>query len=89
MWVSFSGIVGYIAASSRSRGTHSCPVIWSDGRALRVAVTGLLTGVTSTAVPGVTGMGMFDATLTHYRASLFGRWISYSASVEGPLSIVI
>jgi hypothetical protein len=53
------------------------------------AVTGLMTGVTSSAKPGVTGMGMFDATLTHYRAWILGRCYSYSASVAGTMTIVL
>ena len=50
---------------------------------------GIVDGVTSTAVPGVTGMGMFDATRTLLPRLTVGCWISPTASVEGPLSIVI
>jgi hypothetical protein len=33
------------------------------------------------------GRGTFSATLTHYRYSIFGRCITYSASVAGTLSL--
>jgi hypothetical protein len=52
-------------------------------------VTGLLTNVTLSSAPAVTGIGLFDATLTHYRAWLFGDCYSYSASVRGTISIIV
>jgi hypothetical protein len=33
------------------------------------------------------GTGTFSATLTHYRARIFGSCVSYSASVKGTLSL--
>ena len=38
--------------------------------------------------PG-SGSGTFNATLTHYRRSIFGRCVSYSASVRGTLSLTL
>jgi hypothetical protein len=35
------------------------------------------------------GSGRFDVTLTHYRRSIFGRCVSYSASVRGTLSLTL
>jgi len=35
-----------------------------------------------------TGNGMFTGTLTHYRANIFGRCITYSASVNGSVTLV-
>jgi hypothetical protein len=36
---------------------------------------------------GGSGSGTFDVTLTHYRRSLFGRCVTYGASVTGTLSL--
>jgi hypothetical protein len=36
---------------------------------------------------GGSGSGTFTATLTHYRYSIFGRCITYSASVAGTLTL--
>jgi hypothetical protein len=50
----------------------------------RYRVTGTLENVaTSTTTDGT---GAFDVTLTHYRAPLFGRCITYSASVVGTVT---
>ena len=35
------------------------------------------------------GSGTFNVTLTHYRHSIFGRCVSYSASVRGTLSLTL
>jgi hypothetical protein len=35
------------------------------------------------------GSGAFNVTLTHYRRSIFGRCVSYSASVRGTLSLTL
>lgn len=35
------------------------------------------------------GSGAFNVTLTHYRHSIFGRCVSYSASVRGTLSLTV
>jgi hypothetical protein len=51
-------------------------------------VTGAVTDVTRSDRPGEVGVGFFTATLKHYRASLFGRCYSYSASVHGTFSIL-
>ena len=34
------------------------------------------------------GTGIFAATLTHYRAKIFGQCVTYAASVSGSLSLV-
>jgi hypothetical protein len=48
-------------------------------------VNGILAGVHSSA--GGNGTGTFDVTLTHYRASIFGRCITYGATVSGTLAL--
>ena len=50
----------------------------------RYLVTGTLEHVTTSTTTG--GSGAFSVTLTHYRASVFGRCIIYSASVVGTVS---
>jgi hypothetical protein len=35
------------------------------------------------------GTGVFDATLVHYRRSLFGRCITYSATVSGTVALTL
>jgi len=35
------------------------------------------------------GSGTFNVTLTHYRHSIFGRCVSYAASVRGTLSLTL
>lgn len=35
------------------------------------------------------GSGTFNVTLTHYRHSIFGRCVSYSASVRGTLALTL
>jgi hypothetical protein len=52
-------------------------------------VTGTLRDVTSSARPGVTGVGHFSATLVHYRAHVFGSCYAYSASVSGTITVWI
>jgi hypothetical protein len=51
----------------------------------RYAVTGVLgdVGVGSAG----RGTGTFAATLTHYRTTIFGHCVTYSASVSGSLSV--
>ncbi len=50
-------------------------------------VRGILAGASRTDREEV-GSGYLEATLVHHRAWLFGRCISYSASVNGTLSLV-
>ncbi len=50
------------------------------------AVTGLLTGVSRSGVTEV-GAGVFRASLVHHRVWVFGRCISYAASVSGTISL--
>ncbi len=52
-------------------------------------VTGRLEDVTSSALPGQVGVGYFNATLTHYRAFVFGACYAYSASVNGTITVWI
>ena len=52
----------------------------------RYLVTGALENVTTSTTAG--GTGSFSVTLTHYRALLFSRCITYSASVVGTVSFV-
>jgi hypothetical protein len=49
-------------------------------------VVGTLTNVTRSDSPR-TGTGDFSATLTHYRAAIFGSCIVYSASVSGTIGL--
>ena len=51
----------------------------------RYAVHGVLDDVGSGAARR--GTGTLDATLTHYRATIFGHCLTYSASVRGSLSL--
>ena len=51
----------------------------------RYAVDGLLGGVGFRAAGS--GTGTFAATLTHYRAKIFGYCVTYSASISGSLSL--
>ena len=51
----------------------------------KFAVDGLLSRVHG-RVAG-TGGGTFTATLTHYRHSIFGRCVTYAASIRGTLDI--
>jgi hypothetical protein len=37
--------------------------------------------------PAGSGTGTFTGTLTHYRASIFGRCVTYSATVSGTVSL--
>ena len=53
------------------------------------SVSGSLTNVTSSAVPGAVGVGYFSATLVHYRAHVFGSCYAYSASVNGSITVWI
>lgn len=50
----------------------------------RYGVTGALENVTTSTTSG--DSGAFSVTLTHFRASLFGRCVTYSASVVGTVS---
>ena len=50
-------------------------------------VTGRLAGVTRSDT-GAVGTGVFQSTLVHYRAWLFGRCISYWVSVNGTISLL-
>ena len=50
-------------------------------------VTGRLSSV-SRSDTGAVGTGVFHATLEHHRVWLFGRCISYSASVNGTISLL-
>ncbi|MCA1697144.1 MAG: hypothetical protein LC749_21865 [Actinobacteria bacterium] len=50
----------------------------------RYLVTGTLKDVATSTTTG--GSGAFSVTLTHYRASLFGRCIIYSASMAGTVT---
>ena len=50
------------------------------------SVTGELTGVRRSDTAAL-GSGEFQVTLVHHRAWLFGRCISYSASVSGSISL--
>jgi hypothetical protein len=50
----------------------------------RYLVTGALENVTTSTTAG--GSGSFSVTLTHYRTLLFGRCITYSASVVGTVN---
>jgi hypothetical protein len=50
----------------------------------RYLVSGALENVTTSTSSG--GTGSFSVTLTHYRVSIFGRCIAYSASVVGNVS---
>ena len=50
----------------------------------RYLVTGALENVTTSTTTG--GTGEFSVTLTHYRTLLFGRCVTYSASVVGSVS---
>ena len=52
----------------------------------RYAVHGVLDKVGSGAAPR--GTGTLDATLTHYRTTIFGQCLTYSASVRGSLSLI-
>jgi hypothetical protein len=52
----------------------------------RYLVAGRLVNVATSTTSG--GTGMFSATLTHYRYSLFGRCIIYNARVAGSVSFV-
>lgn len=61
----------------------------NDCTSERHEVTGVLTGVTKSDAPGAVGVGFFDATLVHYRAFVFGRCYSYSASVTGSITIAV
>jgi len=51
----------------------------------RYAVIGVLGGVGFGSAGH--GTGTFAATLTHYRATIFGQCVTYSASVSGSLSL--
>ena len=51
----------------------------------RYAVTGVLGGVGFGS--GGHGTGTFAVTLTHYRTEIFGRCVTYSASVSGSLRL--
>jgi hypothetical protein len=50
------------------------------------AVTGLLAGVSRSGRTEV-GAGIFHASLVHHRVWVFGRCISYAASVSGTISV--
>ena len=50
----------------------------------RFLVTGTLTDVATSTTAG--GTGSFSVTLTHFRTPLFGRCVTYSASVAGDVS---
>jgi len=52
-------------------------------------VKGMLRNVTRSDSPGVTGYAYFEATLTHFRAWVFGTCYSYSAKVEGTISVAV
>jgi hypothetical protein len=52
----------------------------------RFAVEGTLTNVRRSDSSAV-GTGTFSATLTHYRAWLFGRCQTYSATVRGTIGL--
>ena len=52
----------------------------------RYLVTGALENVATSTTSG--GSGSFSVTLTHYRTSIFGRCVTYSASVVGTVSFV-
>lgn len=49
-------------------------------------VTGSLKKIRRSDVPG-NGTGSFVAVLTHYRASVFGRCVTYSATVIGTVAL--
>jgi hypothetical protein len=49
-------------------------------------VAGTLANVTRSDT-GAVGTGAFDATLTHYRAWIWGRCVTYSATVSGVISL--
>ena len=51
-------------------------------------VNGILYGVTRSDRDGPTGAAVFDATLIHHHAWIFGRCITYSASVVGTISVI-
>jgi hypothetical protein len=50
------------------------------------AVSGVLENVTRSD-SGRVGTGTFQATLTHYRVSIFGTCITYSATVSGTIGL--
>ena len=51
----------------------------------RFLVTGTLSDVATSTTAG--GTGAFSVVLTHFRASLLGRCVTYSASVAGTVSL--
>lgn len=51
-------------------------------------VVGSVYDLTRSDRPGDVGIGLFNATLTHYRAWILGKCWTYSASVQGSFSLV-
>ena len=52
-------------------------------------VTAYLDNVTRTDEPGVVGTAVLTATLTHYHAWIFGSCYTYSARVDGTITVTV
>jgi len=52
-------------------------------------VTAQLVNVTRTDEPGVVGTAVLSATLTHYHAWVFGSCYTYSARVDGTITVTV
>ena len=72
---------------SFSGGTVQVIKTGADCTNQKFAVDGLLAHVHGR--PSGTGTGTFTATLTHYRHSIFGKCITYAASITGKLDVGI
>jgi hypothetical protein len=53
------------------------------------AVTAFLANVTRTDMPGKTGTAVLMATLTHYHAWVFGSCYTYSARIDGTITVIV
>lgn len=78
-------VAGMLSSSGTVRQINDGPGCTAETH----VVNGYLHGVTRSDTVGPTGAGLFDATLVHHRAWIFGRCITYSASVEATISIIV
>ncbi len=53
------------------------------------AVTAFIGNVTRSDIPGKTGTALMMATLTHYHTWVFGSCYTYSASVNGTITVIV
>jgi len=72
-----------------SDGTVAQTNPWPNCTTETHVVKGMLRNVTRSDAPGVVGIAYLEATLTHYRAWIFGQCYSYSARVEGTISVAV